>query len=252
MAAAGAAVARTLDLLLGRARPGTTTRLLDALARDALAEAGAAPLFPGYPLPDASPFPAALCACVNSQAVHAPPGDRPLVAGDLLCLDLGASLGGWCADASRAVVVGGGEDGGASGPRARARQAIVDASRATTAAAVAAVAPGVRWSDVADIARRCAESLGFRLVPGFAGHGIGRSLHEPPRAPMYPGPADDFTLRAGMTLTIEPILVTGGVELCRGDDGWTYTTADDSDACQHEETVAVVRSGSIVLTDPGC
>lgn len=239
IARAGAVVASTLDDLTAAAQPGVATIDLDALARRLLRRAGAIPLFPGFVQRDAPPFPSAICVCINQEATHGVPGPRRLEPGDLVTIDLGASLAGWCADASRVVVLGADRADRAGHARA---------ARAATDAATAAMAPGVLWSAAADAARLSAEAAGFRLVPGYAGHGVGRALHEPPRAPMYPGPKDDFTLRAGMVLTVEPILVAGQVGVAVREDGWTVATADGSDACQVEETVAVVRGGVRVLT----
>ena len=245
IARAGAVVARCLDELLVAARPGVMTGDLDRQARRLLERAGAVPVFSGFVQGDAPPFPGVICTCVNDEVTHGVPGERVLAAGDLLTIDLGALADGWCADASRARVVGEGRPD---------RQALARTAEAVTTAAIAAIAPGVRWSTVADVALRAADAAGCRLVAGYAGHGVGRSLHEPPRAPMFPGPREDFVLWPGMVLTVEPIVVsaspgcTPGVEVWVRDDGWTVATRDGADACQVEQTVAVVPGGVRVLT----
>jgi len=260
IARAGSVVDRVLTELLRACTPGVATRELDSRAREHLRQHGAVALFPGVSIKNQPPFPAAVCVCVNEEVTHGVPGDRVLQPGDLVCVDLGASVDGWCADASRATVVG------EHSPARAARQALLAAAHAANRAGVTAIAPGVRWSDVADAVRRAAELAACRVAPGFAGHGIGRSLHEPPRAPMFLGPRDDFILRPGMVLTVEPILLgppapssaasaesrqAGPACLTTRIDGWTVATTDGSEACQIEETVAVVRGGVRVLTSSG-
>jgi len=296
IARAGDVVASVLDTLLAAASPGVPTIDLDTLARAMLRDASATPLFPGFvPVGRAGGpgFPCAICVCVNDEVTHGVPSPRVLEAGDLVCIDLGASVDGWCADASRARVVG--DVAGASQaegvssaiktvassveadtPGASDRASLIDARRhvlrtahAATEVGIAAMGPGVRWSSVADAIRACAERGGCGVVGGFSGHGIGRALHEPPRAPMFLGPREDFVLRAGMVLTVEPIVVgrakseaAGAGASARADgvgrgrpvwlvaraDGWTIATADGADACQIEHTVAVVEGGVRVLT----
>lgn len=272
IARAGAVVSLVLDRLLSAALPGVTTAHLDSFARTMLQDAGAVPLFPGTTLPQrpaSPPFPAAICTCINDEVTHGVPGHRALAIGDLLCLDLGASLAGWCADASRAIVVGQPAPNFAprttpSDPTIARRLDLLHATLAASDAGIDLIAPGVRWSTIADAIRHSAANSGFRVVAGFSGHGIGRALHEPPSAPMHLGPKDDFVLHPGMVLTVEPILVSSpparaapaapelpGVALVTRPDGWTVATADGSDACQIEHTVAVVRGGVRVLTRAG-
>ncbi|MCA9287466.1 MAG: type I methionyl aminopeptidase [Phycisphaerales bacterium] len=249
IAEAGRVVAGVLDALLDACRPGVTALGLDALARRLIADAGGVALFPGFSQRNAPPYPAAICACVNDQVTHAVPTDRPLEPGDLVTLDTGVSVAGWCADASRVLVVGADRPTSPDDARAETTAArLAAAARAATDAAIAAMRPGTRWSDAADACRAVAEAAGFRVAPIYAGHGIGRDLHEVPRLPFYPGPRDDFILRPGMVVTVEPILLERDVPMTVGPDAWTVTAADGVLACQVEETVAVTREGARVLT----
>jgi methionyl aminopeptidase len=255
IARAGAVVADALDRLIAACLPGTPTRDLDALARNLLVRAGADPLFEGFGERQPTPFPAVVCVCVNEEITHAIPGDRVLHAGDLVTVDLGARLEGWCADASRATVVGDGPIAVDPGVLA-ARRALLATARAATDAAIDSMAPGRRWSDAAEAARRVAQSAGCIVAPGFSGHGIGRLMHEAPRVNFYPGPRDDFILRPGMVLTVEPIAVRPAAgaampPLVTRPDGWTIASGDGSEACQFEQTVAVLRAGVAVLTRTG-
>lgn len=247
-------------------RPGARTRDLDAVVRSWLREAGAEPVMLGFARGDAPLFPACSSICVNEEVAHGVPGDRVLRPGDVVTLDVALRFEGWCADAARAVVVGGSPGGEAPSARDRFERSgrLVAAAGACVDAAIAVLAPGRPWSFVARAAEDAARAAGVRLVPGYDGHGLGRELHEPPAAPI-PMPASgpgragvqDFILRPGMVLTIEPIVLeppaSGGrqePELVGTDDGWTVLARDRSRACHEERTVAVARGGPVVLTAP--
>lgn len=204
---------------------------------------GARPAFKGYWPPRApGPFPAAACICINEEVVHAPPSKRPLSAGDLLTIDVGVEAEGWFGDVADTFVVG---------PAAADHPAVVlrGALRAVVAGVVKACRAGGVWSDVTRAAQRVADERGVALLPRYSGHGIGRRLHEPPRAAfgIERGGDDDFRLWPGMVLTIEPIVVprrTGVVTLA---DGWTVRTRDGSLACHAERVVAITRRGPRIL-----
>ncbi len=217
------------------------TAELGEIVRRALALHGGRAAFEGYsPAGSSSPFPGTACVCVNEQALHAPPGSRVLCAGDIVTVDVGVELDGWYGDVAETFVVPGG-DGGAC-PMLRACRAVV-------AAAVRACGPGVRWSAVARAVRSSAARYDLTVLAEYTGHGIGRRLHEPPRAgyAVRPGDADDFLLLPGMVLTIEPVLVSppGGVLV--GQDGWTVRTADGSWACHVERMIHITRTGASIL-----
>lgn len=258
MALSGAIAARTLQAILDRATPGTTTADLDDYARSAFAEAGAEGLFCGYAQRDSPPFPADIITSVNSTVVHGvPSAEVVLRAGDLLTVDIGMRVGEWCADHARSVVVGGGD----ANPGAAA---LVRATRGILRQAIEAIRPGLRWSSIARLLEESTHATGFGLVTDFVGHGIGRDLHEPPKVPCYwsgyRGP--DFILREGMVLAIEPILTQGKGDwddaqgelpgwrtlITTESDGWTVRTMDGSLAAHEEHTVAVTAAGAWVLT----
>jgi methionyl aminopeptidase len=266
MRPAGRTAWQVLQTLLDAARPGVTTAELDALARAELQALGASPLFLNYRQVQSPPFPACICVSINEEAAHGVPGPRILRPGDLISIDLGLGLAGWCADAARSAVVGGDDVSPASA-------AVAGAAASAVQAGIRAIGPGVLWSEIVAAVRRSASSSGFSLVRGVPGHGIGRLLHEPPEASLDLTPPDqpdgaptnpklhrtaaipdwasrppDFTLRPGMVLTIEPILTPGSGRLVGLDDGWTVLTADRQPAAQEERTVAVTRSGPLVLT----
>lgn len=241
-----------LRTLVRESRPGASTADLDASARGMIARAGAEALFLGYRDEAGPPFPGAICACINDEVVHAPPSARRLAPGDVLTLDLGLRLDGWCADTARTVRI----PGEPPDPEA---DALVSAVERVLETAIAMIAPRVRWSTIALAMESAAAAASCGIVTQYIGHGIGRRLHEPPRAPAfwtgYDGP--DFTLQPGMVLAIEPILTrpapaTGfRTPVLLAEDGWTVRTADGSLAAHAEDMVVVTETGGTVLTRRG-
>ncbi len=238
-----------LDQLADACRAGVMTRDLDALASSAISQAGAQPLFLGYRAHDGrTPFPASVCVSINEELVHGIPGERLLRAGDVVSIDLGLSLDGWCADAARTVLI----------PPVTHEHATLHAGLLDLlAATIASMAPGLRWSEIVAAAGERARETGLTLVEPYAGHGIGRALHEPPRAPLLNAAPDqaqslpaaqDFVLRPGMVLTVEPIAVRGSGSALTASDGWTVLAADRAVGCHEERMVAIVRGGSRMLT----
>ncbi len=239
--AVGAVLVRALDEAARVASPGAATRTIaEAFERSILAS-GAEPILKGLRRAGARPFPAACSVCVNEEVAHGIPGARTLRDGDLLTIDGAARLEGWCADAAVSVSLG---------SAARALRLIAAASDCVTAA-LRLAAPGTRWSSVAAGMHAAAADRGVFLIPGLDGHGTGRALHEPPRCWISGGPTaerPEFDLRAGMVLTIEPIVAESIAPTQEADDGWTTITSDGSWACHHEITFAVTRNGPDVLT----
>ncbi|MFM9995253.1 MAG: type I methionyl aminopeptidase [Phycisphaerales bacterium] len=244
-----------LDDAVREARAGMTTGAIDARICAAIRNAGAEPVLLGGRRGDGPPFPACCSITVNEEVVHGVPGARILRAGDVVTIDAALRLDGWCADAARATVIGVAPDASTAG--------LVRAAREALDAAIGAMTPGVAWSVAARAAARAARAAGVRLVSAYAGHGIGRRLHEPPEA-CFLGPGSgrgwasgqDFILRPGMVLAVEPIVTEGlgggssDPELIGTDDGWTVLARDRSRACHEERTVAVTRGGPVVLTAP--
>jgi len=251
MHSAGQVVRAALRAAARACVPGASTASADAAAAGVIAAFRAEPLFLNHRMHDAGPaFPASTCISVNDEIVHGVPGPRRLHDGDLVSIDCGVRLRGWCADAAITIAVGAPE---ALDPACRR---MLECAERLLEDAILAVVPGVAWSSIAERLERGARDQGYGIVTEFMGHGIGRELHEPPHAPnaVLPGfrEHDDFTLRPGMTLAIEPMLVLGGgtVQTRTLDDGWTVAVADGRPACHVEHTIAVTASGARVLTGP--
>jgi methionyl aminopeptidase len=263
MAAAGAIVAQALRAAELAARQGARTRDLNEAARAVIAanvsaDRKAVPAFLNYPNPNGGkPFPGVCCTSVNDEVVHGMPGDRVLVDGDVVAIDVGVSLDGWCADAATTIVVG---------ARAAddAKRAFVADSWRVLDGAIAMMQPGAKWSDIASRMQITAVEAGLGIIDGWMGHGIGRTVHEAPQVPCMVSPGlrerRDFTLLPGMVLAVEPLLVQGGgsaiqadgcarsVPVLMRDDGWTVVTATGQIAAHVEHTVAITRQGPRVLT----
>ena len=237
MRRSGAILADTIDAVLEAVRPGVTTDELDALAERRIRDAGALPSFLGY-----RGFTKTICASVNDEIVHGiPSGDHPLREGDLLSLDFGAIWEGFHSDSAVSVFVGG-------QPPSEDAARLVKTTEESLDAAIAAIQPGGRLSDIGHAIESVAGSAGFGIVREYGGHGIGRSLHEDPFIPNW-GPAGRGPdLRPGLVVAVEPMLTLGGEETRQLADGWTVVTADGSLSAHFEHTIAVTEDGPEVLT----
>jgi methionyl aminopeptidase len=233
MRAAGRAVALTLATMRGRVRPGVTTAELDEAARRVFAAVGArsAPrLVYG--------FPGETCISVNDEAVHGIPGSRTVEPGDLVTLDVTLEVDGYMADAAVTVPV----------------PPVDDEALALCACAEAALARGIRAaragrsiSEIGAAVQQETERRGFRVLSELTGHGIGRTIHEPPLVPNVATLSDD-RLEEGTVITIEPIVAAGGDRVRQLPDGWTLSTADGARSAHAEHTLVVRRGRPLVLT----
>ncbi len=245
MRAAGRLVHEVLCEIESQIRPGTMTAELDEIAERMIRQAGAIALFKGVENPQARfPFPANICSSVNEEVVHGIPSERRLVEGDIVSIDCGVRLNGYCGDAACTFAVG------RPGKKA---QALIGVTREALEIAIREIRPRVQWSSIARRMQKHIESRGFGVVREFVGHGIGREMHEEPKIPNYVERSQrgaDFELVPGMTLAIEPMVTAGkpAVEF-RDADGWSVVTKDRSPAAHFEHSVAVTETGSLVLSD---
>ena len=247
MRKAGAVVAGVLLKLKEIAEPGMTTAWLDSVALQMVADAGAEALFKGVRSPVARiPFPGAICASINEQVVHGIPSeDIKLKNGDILSIDFGVRLNGYCADSAVTVAIGGISEG---------KRRLMDVTKRVLDIAIEKSAPAVRWSQVAAEMQRCAESAGFSVVKDFVGHGIGRKMHEEPRVPNFVSNdllANDIVLAEGMVLAVEPMVNTGTSAVRTLKNGWTVVTRDGKSSAHFEHTIVIVENGCEVLTVNG-
>ncbi len=235
MRQAGRLVAQILQELTRAAIPGVTTKELDAIAERMIREAGAVSAFKGY-----HGFPAVLCTSVDEQVVHGIPSARRLKEGDVLSLDCGAFVQGYCGDATVSLAVGGAPD------KVTAR--LLEAGRGALAAGIDQCRPGRHLTDIGEAVQRFAEARGYAVVRDYVGHAIGQAMHEDPQVPNFGPPGHGPILRPGLVLAVEPMVNEGTFEVECLEDGWTVVTKDRKRCVHFEHTVAVTEAGPDILT----
>ena len=241
MRQAGLLVWQAHQAALALITPGVTTQQLDQAIADVFKQADAEPLFLGYPGP--TPFPAVSCISINEEVVHGIPGDRQLQEGDIVSIDTGCRLNGWCGDAANTYPVG------RIAPEA---EALLDTTRGVLDLAIKLLGEKSRWSQVAKEMQAFVEDAGFAVVEDFVGHAIGRDMHEQPQVPNYYSETwarrGDFDLRPGTVLAIEPMVNMGTKKVKVLADHWTQVTTDGKWSAHVEHTVALTTEGPRILT----
>jgi methionyl aminopeptidase len=245
MRAAGRVVHRALMRAKEMARPGMTTLELDRIVYDTYTSAGGQGLFKWYPTYEPGKgFPGNTCISVNDEVVHGIPGDRVLNDGDVVSVDCGIRIGGYCGDSAITVPIG------TVKPE---HLSLLRVTQETLEIAIREMKPGRRWSDVARRMQEHVEGNGMSCVREFVGHGIGTRMHEDPKVPNFVSDEfrkrGDFYLQPGMTLAVEPMVILGKPDVVVLDDRWTVVTKDNTPAAHFEHTIAVTATGSEVLTD---
>jgi methionyl aminopeptidase len=245
---AGTIVSDVLLKLQEIAEPGVSTAQLDAIASQMTADAGAEALFKGVRNPlSRVPFPGAICVSINEQVVHGIPSeDTKLKSGQILSIDFGVRLDGYCGDAAVTIAIG---------KIPKHTHKLMDVTKHVLDIAVEKAAPAVKWSQVAARMQRYAESAGFSVVKDFVGHGIGRKMHEEPRLPNFVSDdllANDIVLTEGMVLAVEPMINIGTSAVRTLKNGWTVITKDGKCSAHFEHTIAIVKNGCEVLTAERC
>jgi methionyl aminopeptidase len=234
IAAAGAILVRTMNLLGAKIRPGVTTGQLDAAAEKFIRSQGAEPAFKGY-----RGFPGSICTSPNSMIVHGIPGPYNLGRGDIVSIDIGVIKDGWVADAARTFAVG---------PVTPIATKLMRATEEALLLAVEQCRPGKRLGDLSHAVQQHVEGAGFSIVRTLVGHGIGRSMHEDPQIPNYGTPGTGIRLEEGMVFAVEPMVTAGRHEVRIGDDQWAIYSQDGSLAAHFEFTVAITAAGPRILT----
>jgi methionyl aminopeptidase len=234
-------VAEALASMAEAAAPGVSTALLDEIARKIIEKRKAKSAFLGYPNPSGgAAFPATVCASVNDVVVHGiPSADMVLKSGDILSLDFGVILDGWCGDAALTVAIG--------DIRPEAKR-LMDTTRECLEAAIEQSRLGKRVGDIGHAVQALAESRGYGVVHEFVGHGIGKKMHEPPAIPNLGTPGTGERIRVGMTFAIEPMINMVSPDVKVDADGWTARTADGEFSAHFEHSIAVTPDGPRVLS----
>ena len=247
MRKAGLAVWQAHQIASKMVQPGATTLEIDRAVEEHFDRLGAIPLFKNYPNSSRNkrPFPAVCCMSVNEAVVHGIPNDRPLEPGDVLSMDTGCRLNGWCGDAAVTYPVG---DISAD------VQKLLDVTVGVLDLAIELMGEKSRWSQVAEQMAMYVADHGFSTVECFVGHGIGRDMHEDPQVPNFRSRSlrgtGDFRLEPGLVIAVEPMVNMGKKKVKMLKDQWTQVTTDGQPSAHFEHTIAITQDGPRILTGP--
>jgi methionyl aminopeptidase len=236
MRRAGSFNGQLMDYIRDYVRAGITTGEIDRLVHEYTIQHGHQPATLGY-----QGYPKSCCTSVNEVICHGIPSDYVLTSGDIVNVDLTTIVDGWHGDSSETFLIG----------------EVTDEARGVTQcafdclyAAIEAIKPGCRVSDVGDAIVRLASSRGFSVVREFVGHGLGQQFHQEPTVPHFPTrQSRRDRLYPGTCFTIEPMINVGGRQgMTDKSDGWTVRTKDLSLSAQFEHTILMTETGPEILT----
>lgn len=235
MRSAGKIVSEILEKLSKCASPGVSTKKLDSIAAEIIAKRGAKSAFLGY-----YGFPANICTSINLEVVHGIPNEkRILTEGDIISIDVGVAVEGYCADAAVTVPVG--------YVNSRVRE-LIETTKFALKMGIEKARVGNRLFDISSAIQFQAECHGFSVVRDYTGHGIGTELQELPQIPNYGEAGKGLRLKQGMTLCMEPMVNIGSYEVDILNDGWTVVTKDKSLSAHFEHTVLITENEPEILT----
>jgi len=234
MRAAGRLAGLVREELRRMARAGVTTLDLDRAAERMILEAGAKPTFKGY-----HGYPYSICASVNEQVVHGFPSDYVLKDGDIISIDVGATLDGFVGDTATTVPVG---------QVSEDKLRLIRVAEESLERAIEQCRHGRHLGDIGWAVQEYAEAQGYSLVRDYGGHGIGRKMHEDPHIPNYGRPGTGAKIKNGYVFAVEPMLNMGTHHTKTLADGWTVVTVDGRPSAHVEHTIAITEEGPQVFT----
>ena len=232
-------VGKTLAELAKVIEPGVTTKQLDKIAETFIRDHGAEPTFLGFPDPYGGPFPASICTSVNHQVVHGIPNDVPLQEGDIVSVDCGTLLNGYCGDSCYTFIVGDTTD--------EVKQ-LLKTTKESLYKGIEQAVVGHRLGDISYAVQTHCESHGYGVVREFVGHGIGKKMHEDPQVPNYGKRGNGMLLKNGLCIAIEPMITMGSREIYMQEDHWGIITRDRKPAAHFEHTVCVRKGKADILS----
>jgi methionyl aminopeptidase len=237
MRAAGRINADALNAARAIARPGVTTADLNAAADEVLRKHGVYSPFKNYPGP--YPYPASTTISINEELVHGIPGKRKLKEGDIVSVDCGTVYEGYVADSAISFGIG------QISPEA---QHLLEVTEGSLYEGIKQMVANNRIGDISAAVQRYVESRGFSVTREYTGHGVGRQMHEGPQVPNYGIAGRGMVLRAGMTIALEPMVLTKSFRTRVMPDEWTVVSADGGLTAHYEHSVAVTEDGPYILT----
>jgi methionyl aminopeptidase len=235
MREAGRVAAESLAMLRTKVKPGVTTAELDAVAYEIITKRGAKPSFKGY-----RGFPASICTSINEQIVHGIPSPKVVLKeGDIISIDVGATLKGYVGDNAATLPVGRVSD---------EAMRLIETTQSALMAAIAVACGGNYLDDISGAVQDYAEARGYSVVREYVGHGVGRQMHEEPNIPNYRQGKRGPQLKPGMTLAIEPMINQGVAATRTLRDKWTVVTKDGKLSAHFEHTIAITEGEPEILT----
>jgi methionyl aminopeptidase len=233
-------VGSTLGELAKHIKPGVTTLQLDQIADEFIRDHGAVPTFKGFPNPYGGPFPASICTSVNDVVVHGVPNAQTVLKdGDIISVDCGTLLNGFCGDSCYTFCVGEVAD--------EVKQLLRTTKESLYKGIENAVA-GHHLGDISYAVQQHCEAQGYGIVRELTGHGIGHQMHEDPQVPNYGRRGNGIMLKAGMCIAIEPMVTQGSRAIYLDADRWTVRTRDGRPAAHFEHTIAIRRGKADILS----
>ncbi len=237
MREAGRVNALVLKTVREMIRPGITTQELDAVAEELIRKNGGKPAFKNYPGP--YPYPATLTISINEELVHGIPGKRKLKEGDLVSVDCGTVLNGFVADSAFSMGVG---------EISSQAQQLLEVTEKALYLGIEKMRPGNRVGDVSATIQQFVEGYNFHVPREYTGHGVGRDMHEGPLVPNFGVSGRGISIRPGITVALEPMVMVGTQRTRVLDDQWTVISADRSLTAHFEHSIAVTENEPIILT----
>lgn len=232
-------VAETLQLLKRQAKAGVTTLELDKIAEDYVRSNNGIPAFKGYSQAGSFSFPGTICSSIDDEVVHGIPGNRTLVEGEILSIDMGVKKDGYFGDAALTVAVG-------NIPEAKMK--LMKVTEESLYKGIEQAVIGNRIGNISYAVQSHCEANGFSVVRSLTGHGVGRKLHEEPAIPNFGRKESGPVIKNGMTLAIEPMVNMGIYDVRVAQDGWTILTNDGLPSAHFEHTIAIIDGKAEILT----
>jgi len=233
-------VGRTLGELAKHIKPGVTTLQLDRIADEFIRDNGAIPTFKGFPNPYGGPFPASICTSVNDVVVHGVPNDKTVLKdGDIISIDCGTKLNGFCGDSCYTFCVG---------EVSKEVKELLRTTKESLYKGIGQAVAGRHLGDISSAVQDHCEAHGYGIVRELTGHGIGREMHEDPQVPNYGRRGNGVMLKNSMCIAIEPMITMGKRDIWLDKDRWSVRTRDGKPAAHFEHTVVVRRGEAEILS----
>jgi len=232
-------VAETLQLVKSYSKPGVTTLELDRIAEDYILSNNGIPAFKGYSQAGSFDFPGTICSSIDDEVVHGIPGDRKLIEGEIISIDVGVEKDHYFGDAALTVAIG---------EISKEKALLMKITEESLYLGIEQAIPKNRVGDISAAVQEHVEKYGFSVVRDLCGHGVGKYLHESPQIPNFGKRGTGSVLKEGMTIAIEPMINLGSHKVSVANDGWTVHTVDGLASAHFEHSIAIINGKPEILT----